>query len=374
MKIESILIIVTEKCNLRCKYCYVDKENGVTITDDVIEQLPTFFNDIIVKNNLEYFYINLFGGEATLEWDKFCRIVDKINMVQSLHPNVNISIATTSNLTLLDEEKLIYLRDKDIRISMSLDGGRTTHDRCRVYSNGKGSYDDCLKAIKTYCKVNNVPLRSRIFKSMIAPDNIDYLMDGIRDSINDGFRRTNLSIVRDCEWSDDDLARLEKFYDEYVSFLIEKFNSNEAFNDNGLLLPYNTRREKRMHFCTAGSTILAIAPNGDIYPCQRFFNSRLERTKMGSIFTTIDENHNVANIYKNFTHDISPKCRNCELYKVCYGQCFAAIMEQGKRDICEPIDGVCKALKIFYKASERYINELGYENIAKKFNIQKGKF
>jgi uncharacterized protein len=370
MKISTIIIIVTEKCNLRCKYCYVNKTNGLTISDDVIEYLPVFLNNIIVKNDIKSLHIDLFGGEAIMEWEKFCKIVDNINEVKKMRPDVNIAIMTTSNLTLLNKEKVEYLKNNEIGISMSLDGGRSSHDRCRVYPNGKGSYDDCIKGATLYCEANNRPISSKIFKFMISPDNIDYVLDGIKDYIKDGFRRINLSIVRDCDWNDVQLERLKNFYIEYVEFLVDKFYSETPFLDTGLLLPYRCKAHGRTYFCSAGSSTIALAPNGDIYPCQRFFNNRFEHTKLGSIFTDIDETNNIANIYKNFSHDISPKCRNCELYGVCYGQCFAAIMEHGKKNICEPIDGVCKAIKLFYDASEMFINKIGYDNIRIKFNLK----
>lgn len=370
MKLNRIIIIVTEKCNLRCTYCYVDKESGLTITDDVIEQLPIFLDKIINKYDLKYIGIDLFGGEAILEWSKICKIISTINSFKKSHPDIDIPIMTTTNLTLLNEEKLRFLKNNQVSLSLSLDGGRSSHNRCRVYPNGNGSYDDCLNGIREYCKIYHVPIEACDFKFMLSPDNIDYIMDGIHDYIKDGFQRINMSLVRDDIWDDGGLKKIENFYNEYVSFLIEKFYSTEPFIDTGLLLPYECRTFKKTFFCSAGSRTINIAPNGDIYPCQRFFNNRYDHTKMGTIFTNINETHNIANIYKNFSHDISPKCRNCELYGICYGQCFAAIMESGRKNICEPIDGVCSAIKIFYKASERYINTVGYENIKIKFGIR----
>lgn len=369
-KINKVTIIVTEKCNLRCTYCYVNKDIGLTIDDKVIDNLNDFLINLKNKYDIPYLTVDLFGGEPLLEWEKTKRIINIVNNFMKKERIIG-NISLFSNATTFTEKKLLFLKENKVNIPISLDGGKSTHDKCRIYPNGKGSYENALKGIKLYCKIYNKNLNECCFKFMLSPDNIGLVIDSIKELMKDGIYKINSSIIRDDIWNKENLLNLKKFYNKYITFLTESFFSSTPFLDTGLLVPYYNIIDGRKTFCSAGKTSLTIVPNGDIYPCQRLYNNRFIKTKMGNIFYGVDDYNSISNIYTCFSHDISPKCRNCDLYGVCYGQCFSAIMEAGHKNICEPIEGVCEGLKIFYNASIDYINNVGgYDNIAKRFNLK----
>ena len=87
--ITSIEIIVTESCNLRCKYCFQDKRNTI-IEDTVIDRIIELIKEYNIKD------ITLFGGEPV---SKFT--INKLKKITNIY-NGNIHICT--NLFDLNDE------------------------------------------------------------------------------------------------------------------------------------------------------------------------------------------------------------------------------------------------------------------------------
>jgi His-Xaa-Ser system radical SAM maturase HxsB len=80
------------------------------------------------------------GGEPILNWKVVKKIVE---YAQSLnrHFKKNLEFVLCTNLTLIDESILKFLRDHRVIISTSLDGPKELHDVHRVGRNGESGYD-----------------------------------------------------------------------------------------------------------------------------------------------------------------------------------------------------------------------------------------
>lgn len=109
-KITSVMLNVTHACNLRCVYCFVEKEPQ-TMTYDVARDTVDFLiaNS---KENGDTPSINFFGGEPMLCWDSI--IVPLTNYIRKdLRIPFNLSI--TTNGTLLNDERIKFMKDNGFR-------------------------------------------------------------------------------------------------------------------------------------------------------------------------------------------------------------------------------------------------------------------
>ena len=63
MDLFTYQILLTEQCQLRCSYCYMNKRNDMNLEDvsKVIETLETHRQ----KHNIKKFKVSYFGGEGT---------------------------------------------------------------------------------------------------------------------------------------------------------------------------------------------------------------------------------------------------------------------------------------------------------------------
>jgi MoaA/NifB/PqqE/SkfB family radical SAM enzyme len=140
-----LILHVTQKCNLKCKTCFVDfakNANQKDITLAEIRSLSSYLKKII--------WLDLSGGEPFLRKD-LVQICTSFN-------TTSLSIPTNG----FDPE-LIYSTTKEIQkkiscpltISVSIDGFEKTNDEIR----NKGGFKQALRTIKLLKKIKGIQIK-----------------------------------------------------------------------------------------------------------------------------------------------------------------------------------------------------------------------
>jgi DNA-binding LacI/PurR family transcriptional regulator len=107
-RITTAMLVVTHDCNLRCRYCFVDK-NPCKMTYETAKAAAEF----VIKNAEEDKVtpgINFFGGEPMLMWDSI--IVPLVNWVRHEYKKP-FHFGITTNGTLLNEERIQFMKDNN---------------------------------------------------------------------------------------------------------------------------------------------------------------------------------------------------------------------------------------------------------------------
>ena len=139
--LTNAVINLTDNCNLRCPYCFTEHN---TRTMD----LGTLKSSIMfILNGLDKFEshrapcFNFFGGEPMLHYDDL--IKPSVEWVEEtgLREKYKINFGMTTNGTLLNEERIKWLKQHEISILLSMDGDKYTQDKQRPIANGKSSFD-----------------------------------------------------------------------------------------------------------------------------------------------------------------------------------------------------------------------------------------
>ena len=149
-KIEPISIVhfLTNRCNARCSFCFIDFDNPNTFKNELtlneIDKLTKSFGKSLLN-------VNLTGGEP------FAR-KDIIEIAKSYIKNTTIqSIYITTNASLPERvenfAKTITNIDKNIELTfqISIDDMPTEHDRVRKIKN---LFDNCIDTYQRLKKVN----------------------------------------------------------------------------------------------------------------------------------------------------------------------------------------------------------------------------
>ncbi|MNH72499.1 Anaerobic sulfatase-maturating enzyme [compost metagenome] len=152
--VSQLVLVVTEKCNLRCEYCiYSDKyPKEISYSNEEMD-LET------AKKAVDLFFeihrekkrhglrrnpaISFYGGEPLLN---FALIQEIVEYAKGIDDTTTFYI--TTNGTLLNAKNIEFLVNNNILITFSLDGFKENHDRNRVFENGKPSFDLVLENIK----------------------------------------------------------------------------------------------------------------------------------------------------------------------------------------------------------------------------------
>lgn len=216
----QLSLLITERCNLRCSYCYSKKglvksmtlETAISVIDDTLERLGES-----TRLNLL-----LMGGEPFLSFDL---IKDIVKYIRDYYPHRQIFIKTVTNGTLVHGKVQDWLSEnKDIFFaSLSVDGKKETHDKNRCKSYDKIDFDFFTRVYG-----------SRAEASMVAcPDNLTELAENVMHVENLGFN-VKCVLADDCQW---DSNRDRAFLIDQLSKLIEHYIGNPD------IMPFSMLRE-----------------------------------------------------------------------------------------------------------------------------------
>lgn len=153
---QTIDFIVTEDCNLRCKYCYICHKKA----NHVMEfEIAKKFIDYIFSGRFqqsEGVILGFIGGEPFLEVDLIDKIVDyyKIKAYEvgsDWYWNYRINITTNGvNYAQESVQHFIKKNHDKLSVTITIDGTKEKHDLQRVFPDGSGSYDIIVKNIPLY--------------------------------------------------------------------------------------------------------------------------------------------------------------------------------------------------------------------------------
>lgn len=153
----TLIILPTEKCNFRCKYCYEDKKSGA-MTSEAIERLLQF----VEKNIINYSSLNVewFGGEPLVAQS----VIDKISfaLIKICREHKKpYSASMTTNGYYLTAEKIVELKKlRIIRYQITLDGMSETHNNLRFLSDHNGTWQVIVKNLQD--------IRDKVKSSMVS--------------------------------------------------------------------------------------------------------------------------------------------------------------------------------------------------------------
>ncbi|MGZ9653400.1 radical SAM protein [Bacillus cereus] len=151
---SQLILILTEKCNLRCEYCiyndkypeemgYSDEEMDFETATKAVDMYYQLHMERVKRGHKKFPVITMYGGEPLLKFDLIKRVME---YAKELMPDT--LFYTTTNGTLLSEKMMDYFVNNRIIITFSIDGFKENHDRNRVFVNGMPTFERAFKNIK----------------------------------------------------------------------------------------------------------------------------------------------------------------------------------------------------------------------------------
>lgn len=168
-------IILTEKCNLNCKYCYQTNKKNISIDKEILLRRLDFLKEKLKNNEFNSLYISLFGGEPLLEKEKIKLIIDYFKE----YNNVNFQI--TTNGLLFDEEYFNLFKSikNNIEITISLDGREKGNILRTNKNNTKKIINNIQYLIKNNFNVNIFTCINKINKKYLLSD-LNYFINKLK--------------------------------------------------------------------------------------------------------------------------------------------------------------------------------------------------
>jgi uncharacterized protein len=327
--LQSLVLNVTNQCNLSCKYCYEFGEDRVATP----EGKPKFMSEETAHAAVEFLLANspgrraihltFFGGETLMNF-KVVRSTIEYARERAHAEGKYIDFSLTTNATLLTPPVIEYLAEQHVGITISIDGPKELNDQLRVFSNGQGSYEMIAPRVKELlAKHKTRPIGARVTLTSQVVD-VKAIYRHLKDELGFhevGFAPVTTSPVRLYALGSNGLNTvLEQFTElahEYLEFALR--DELHGFSNVKDTLQELHAGISKAHPCGAGLGLLGVAPSGDIAPCHRFVDS--DTHKLGNLATGIDRNE--QNDFLERGHiNRKPECHTCWARPVCSGGCY----------------------------------------------------
>lgn len=271
-----------------CSYCYQTKKGKRRMSFETAKK----FVDMIIsgeKGMDKYInpikspglIIDFIGGEPFMEIeliDQICTyIMDRLITLH--HPwAMRTMFSICSNGVLYRDEKVQNFLSKwanRLSFSVTVDGDKELHDACRVFHDGRPSYDLAIDAVTDWMS-RGYYMGSKI---TIAPDNISFLYNAIKHMVELGYDEINANCVYEKGWKPihasvlyDQMKRISDYFlDENFDFEHHMYCSlyNEKF--------FHPKKDDDLQpWCGGvGNSMIACDPDGKIFPCIRYMESSL---------------------------------------------------------------------------------------------------
>ena len=135
----NLIIFPTEACDFRCSYCYEDHAKNNGMRPEVVEGIRKLMS--FRAPQLEELRIEWFGGEPLLRYDIMLNLMQYAQMLGEKN-NFRVKGMATTNGYRLTQDRISGLISAGVSsYQITLDGDRDNHDKLRVRTNGKGTFN-----------------------------------------------------------------------------------------------------------------------------------------------------------------------------------------------------------------------------------------
>jgi uncharacterized protein len=356
-------IIVTELCNLNCKYCFEAYKGKNQIDEKMLPDIISFITNDMIKYSIEKASVSINGGEALLNYHVVKKLVK--NLIQQGIENITVS----TNLTLATPEILQFFHENNVILHVSIDGQKDTHDSNRVHFDGKGSFEYVIKNIRYI--ISTFPDWHLSYSLVFTPGTVGKLYDNVKYLYDIGIKYISASFCTDSDWSETHFEIFREQMEHLATLYINKIENDDKIYFSLFCNSINYTL-KRNGFCGMAYSHRAILPNGDILPCGMFTGtSCAQNFIIGNIYDGVDQ-FKVDALVQKMTIDTG-ECTGCALINRCHKYCFATNMRV-EGDLLKIPDSICMINQICLLQTDKIIDYFYHNNLdlfLKKFNINK---
>ena len=308
---KNAYIYLTNNCNQRCRHCYM------FAGERHIDEVPAekWFSVLEALVAAGYTGVTFTGGEITVYKD-----FDKV--IQHAH-NCGLSVTVLTNGILWNKKLINRLHTYIDEVQVSIDGyDAESYMKVRQYD----GFDKAVNCAKLFCENGNkvsiavTPLFEDIeqFTEQFEPFALQLLKE-----YPNLFIKVNHELIPGRKVKVTDAQN--HYYRTRLKLMIERIYPN--YYTETFVLNYQDKANRTN--CGFGG--ISIAPNGDVYWCNRIHeltsNVNVFQTDMASILEMSEQ------ITKSTSVDNTNGCKDCAIRYICGGGCrmkYSGIQQAGE--------------------------------------------
>jgi pyruvate-formate lyase-activating enzyme len=194
-EIPRLTVIPTWQCELRCRYCFIPKQDGRVMTTKTLDGAI----DMLLASDRERLMLQFFGGEALVEWPLVQHAIASSHQRASAQGQ-HLEFILSSNGWSIDEEKLAWLAEYPVKLELSLDGDSGVQNKFRrALAKGEDSY------------ARGIPHKAEMIKAsglaydvimVVHPEAVDQMPESFFHIADLGFERIQINFGLGYIWTD----------------------------------------------------------------------------------------------------------------------------------------------------------------------------
>jgi sulfatase maturation enzyme AslB (radical SAM superfamily) len=192
--LSELILLVSEQCNLACKYCMKDKIMGLRrerpqarMSLETAIQAVDAFLEVVGRHRRTDLLLELRGGESLLAPEV---AFGAVRHMRSRWTKGAVSAWMVTNGTLVTNEIARELAELKMSVALSLDGPRHVHDRLRRAKDGQPTYDCVLTGLHRLLRagLDTISVNTTVTSGTFADIGAEY----VEELAALGIRRLNL--------------------------------------------------------------------------------------------------------------------------------------------------------------------------------------
>ena len=370
--INVCYMILSEQCNLACKYCFLgnndaDKRQQFLLEDmttETADKAISFFirqiklSSLDTENNNPF--VIFYGGEPLMNYPTLVYVAERLNSLREKEPSIkNVEMYIITNGLLLNEERILKLKELGVNISISIDGFTEDSNKYRVDLGGKSVHSRVLKTLDLSKRLGvEVSLSVTLCEDTIKDTkNIFNLID------NYGIKTFGFNIMMPSE----NFVLSQSYNEAAAQFIIDAFKElrSRGIHEDRIMRKLKAFANAQVYFsdcaATAGGQIV-IAPNGQVGICHGcLFDKQFFITDINN--ENFDATRNPSFIEWSQLTPLNQKhCLTCPALGICGGGCPINAMRSKPGNTIHSVDErFCahskKTLEFFIQDLYRIITE-----------------
>ena len=329
--LATMVLNVTNKCNLACTYCYEYGEDKIVDTEN--GRKPKFMSEATAREAVEFMlresgsspraHLTFFGGETLLNFPVLKSTVAYARR-RAAEAGKSVDFSLTTNATLLRPEVIEFLVDNEVGVTISIDGPKEMQDRFRVFHDGSGSYDAVMPKVRELLqKHRRRPIGARVTLTTQTLD-VTRIYRHLTEEVGFaevGFAPVTTAAGRDYAIADAGfdslLAQFRALAQDFLRAALE--NRHHGFSNVKETIEEIHKGASKAYPCGAGLGLMGVATDGDVNLCHRFAGSDVH--KLGTVRDGIDRAAQQEFLDQHHL-DGKPVCQTCWARPLCSGGCY----------------------------------------------------
>ncbi|EPN9336293.1 radical SAM protein [Enterococcus faecalis] len=347
--LQNLTLEVTEDCNFRCKYCIYNEDHpdyrGFTKFKMSIDTAKKAIDFFAKHSNTQKVYFGFYGGEPLMN---FTLIKESVEYIDMVFKGKDIVYSMTTNASMINQNIAEFLIKNNFNIMVSLDGDQETHDKNRVFPNGKGTFESTFRGIKNIFECSKAAGLER--------PKISFNMVNAGPDFEGNYHKMS-ELYHEMGWAEKEIPILTTMVDrgpkkhEYVlpqsqkelkmiagkieplfDFVKKDDNINnftQGTINRGLLnIHYRQISDQPLNnfginaCCVPGQRRLYVKTDGQFLPCEKVG----EAPYLGNVIDGMDIDTIKKEYFDKFSEQAEKSCQNCwalNLCGLCYVNCFS---------------------------------------------------